>query len=64
MRHQLVPGRHVEFVDDEDVIRLPVRRRVVTPDPAAGYRLIKVKPTATLPNWTSLVDLARRRSTA
>jgi antitoxin PrlF len=43
-RHGLTAGTQVEFVDDDGVIRLLVRRRVAPSDPAAGYGLVKVAP--------------------
>lgn len=44
-RYDLTPGTQVEFVDEGGAIRLVVRRRVVPTDPAAGYGLIRVKPS-------------------
>lgn len=44
-RHGLTPGTQVEFVDEGGTIRLVVRRRVTPSDPAAGYGLVKLKPT-------------------
>jgi len=44
-RFQLTPGTQVEFVHEDGTIRLVVRRRVAPSDPAAGYGLIKVKPS-------------------
>jgi len=44
-RYHLTPGTQVEFVDEGGTIRLVVRRRVVRSDPAAGYGMIKVKPS-------------------
>lgn len=44
-RYELTPGTQVEFVDDGGIIRLLVRRRVTVSDPAAGYGLIRVKPS-------------------
>lgn len=44
-RHGLTPGTQVEFVDEGGTIRLVVRRRVTPSDPAAGYGLVKIKPT-------------------
>jgi len=44
-RYQLTPGTQVEFVNEGDAIRLVVRRRVAPSDPAAGYGMIKVRPT-------------------
>ena len=45
-RHELTPGTQVEFVDEGGVIRLLVRRRVKTSDPAAGYGMIRVERAA------------------
>jgi antitoxin PrlF len=42
-RYELTPGTQVEFVDEGGVIRLLVRRRVASSEPAAGYGLVKVK---------------------
>jgi AbrB family looped-hinge helix DNA binding protein len=44
-RYELAPGTQVEFVDEGGVIRLLIRRRVGVSEPAAGYGMIKVKPT-------------------
>lgn len=44
-RYQLTPGTQLEFVDEGGTIRLVVRRRVPPTDPAAGYGMVKVKPT-------------------
>jgi antitoxin PrlF len=44
-RYELTPGTQVEFVDEGGSIRLIVRRRVTPSDPAAGYGLVKVKPS-------------------
>lgn len=44
-RYELTPGTQVEFVDEGGAIRLLVRRRIARSDPAAGYGLIKVKPS-------------------
>jgi AbrB family looped-hinge helix DNA binding protein len=44
-RYELTPGTQVEFVDEGGAIRLLVRRRIAQSDPAAGYGLIKVKPS-------------------
>ena len=44
-RHGLTPGTQVEFVDEGGTIRLIVRRRVTPSDPAAGYGLVKLKPS-------------------
>jgi antitoxin PrlF len=43
-RHGLTAGTQVEFVDDDGVIRLLVRRRIAPSDPAAGYGMVKVPP--------------------
>jgi AbrB family looped-hinge helix DNA binding protein len=43
--YQLTPGTQVEFVDEGGAIRLVVRRRVARSDPAAGYGMIKVRPS-------------------
>jgi bifunctional DNA-binding transcriptional regulator/antitoxin component of YhaV-PrlF toxin-antitoxin module len=62
-RYQLTPGTQVEFVNEGDAIRLVVRRRVAPSDPAAGYGMIKVRPTRghKAPRRLSLfVDLHRR----
>jgi len=42
-RHQLTPGTQVEFVDEGGVIRLLVRRRATSSDPAAGYGMIVIE---------------------
>jgi len=44
-RYQLTPGTQVEFVSEGGAIRLVVRRRVARSDPAAGYGMIRIKPT-------------------
>ena len=44
-RYHLTPGTQVEFVDDNGVIRLLIRRRIAASEPAAGYGLIKVPPS-------------------
>lgn len=44
-RYGLTPGTQVEFVDEGGTIRLLVRGRIARSDPAAGYGLIKVKPS-------------------
>ncbi len=44
-RYELTPGTQVEFVDEGGTIRLLVRRRIAPSDPAAGYGLVKVKPS-------------------
>lgn len=43
-RHGLTPGTQVEFVDDEGVIRLIVRRRIARSDPSSGYGMLKIPP--------------------
>ena len=45
-RYEMTPGTQVEFVDEGGTIRLLIRRRVTPSDPAAGYGLIKVAPSA------------------
>ena len=45
-RYELTPGTQVEFVDEDGVIRLVVRRRVTPSDPAAGYGMIRIEPPA------------------
>ena len=57
-RHGLTPGTQVEFVDEGGTIRLLVRRRVTASDPAAGYGLIKVKPSRGRPRRLSEFDPA------
>jgi AbrB family looped-hinge helix DNA binding protein len=42
-RYGLTPGTQVEFVDEDGVIRLRIRRQVPRSDPAAGFGLIKIK---------------------
>ncbi len=42
-RYGLTAGTQVEFVDEDGVIRLRIRRRVSPSDPAAGFGLVKVK---------------------
>ncbi len=44
-RYELTPGTQVEFVDEGGATRLLVRRRIARSDPAAGYGLVKVKPS-------------------
>ena len=44
-RYELTPGTQVEFVDDQGSIRLVIRRRVPPVDPAAGYGMVKIKPS-------------------
>jgi AbrB family looped-hinge helix DNA binding protein len=43
-RCQLTPGTQVEFVHEDGIIRLVVRRRVARSNAAAGYGMIKIKP--------------------
>jgi AbrB family looped-hinge helix DNA binding protein len=43
-RYGLTAGTQVEFVDENGVIRLKIRRQVPRTDPAAGFGLVKVKP--------------------
>jgi AbrB family looped-hinge helix DNA binding protein len=57
-RYELTPGTQVEFVDEGDAIRLLVRRRIAPSDPAAGYGLIKVKPSSGRPRRLSEFDPA------
>lgn len=57
-RHGLTPGTQVEFVDEGGTIRLLVRRRVAPSAPAAGYGLIKVKPSRGRPRRLSEFDPA------
>lgn len=57
-RYELTPGTQVEFVDEGGTIRLLVRRRIAPSDPAAGYGLIKVKPSPGRPRKLSGFDPA------
>ena len=57
-RYELTPGTQVEFVDEGGAIRLLVRRRIARSDPAAGYGLIKVKPSPGRPRRLSEFDPA------
>lgn len=57
-RYELTPGTQVEFVDEGGTIRLLVRRRIAPSDPAAGYGLIKVKPSPGRPRRLSEFDPA------
>jgi AbrB family looped-hinge helix DNA binding protein len=57
-RYELTPGTQVEFVDEGGAIRLLVRRRIAPTDPAAGYGLVKVKPSRSGPRRLSEFDLA------
>lgn len=43
-RYGLTAGTQVEFVDENGVIRLKIRRQVPRSDPAAGFGLVKIKP--------------------
>ena len=60
-RHGLTPGTQVEFVDEGGTIRLLVRRRVAPSDPAAGYGLVKVKPSRSRPRRLLGFDPAATR---
>jgi len=57
-RYELTPGTQVEFVDEGGTIRLLVRRRIAPSDPAAGYGLVKVKPSRSRPRRLSEFDAA------
>lgn len=57
-RYELTPGTQVEFVDEGGSIRLVVRRRIASSDPAAGYGMIKPKPRAGAPRRLSEFDAA------
>ena len=57
-RYELTPGTQVEFVDEGGTIRLLVRRRIAPSDPAAGYGLVKVKPSPSRPRLLSEFDAA------
>lgn len=57
-RYELTPGTQVEFVDEGGAIRLLVRRRITPSNPAAGYGLIKVKPSRGRPRRLSEFDPA------
>jgi AbrB family looped-hinge helix DNA binding protein len=46
-RYGLTAGTQLEFVDDNGVIRLKIRRQVRPSDPAAGFGLVKIKPAPT-----------------
>ena len=52
-RYELTPGTQVELIDEGGTIRLLVRRRVAPSDPAAGYGLVKVKPSRSRPRRLS-----------
>jgi AbrB family looped-hinge helix DNA binding protein len=43
-RYGLTAGTQVEFVDENGVIRLKIRRQVPRTDPAAGFGLVKIAP--------------------
>lgn len=43
-RYGLTAGTQVEFVDENGVIRLKIRRQVARTDPAVGFGLVKVTP--------------------
>jgi AbrB family looped-hinge helix DNA binding protein len=43
-RYGLTAGTQVEFVDENGIIRLRIRRQVPRTDPAAGFGLVKVTP--------------------
>lgn len=57
-RYELTPGTQVEFVDEGGAIRLLVRRRIAPSDPAAGYGLVKVRPSRSRPRRLSEFDPA------
>lgn len=57
-RYDLTPSTQLEFIDDGGTIRLLVRRRVAPSDPAAGYGLVKVKPSRSRPRRLSGFDHA------
>ena len=57
-RYELTPGTQVEFVDEGGTIRLLVRRRIAPSNPAAGYGLVKVKPSRSGPRRLSEFDPA------
>ena len=44
-RYGRTAGTQEEFVDEDGVIRLRIRRQVPQSEPAAGFGLVKVKPT-------------------
>jgi len=58
----------VEFVDEDGVIRLLIRRRVPVYDPTAGFGLVKVKSaksgTRRLMNFDAANVLKRQRRKA
>lgn len=65
-RYGLTPGTQVEFVDEAGILRLVVRRRVTTSDPARGYGMVKV-PSTGRPRRLSgfdVADLLSRRAGA
>ncbi len=57
-RYDLTPGTQLEFIDEGGTIRLRVRRRIAPSDPAAGYGLVKVKPSRNRPRRLSEFDTA------
>lgn len=57
-RYELTPGTQVEFVDEGGTIRLLVRRRVTPSNPAAGYGMVKAKPSRSGPRRLSEFDPA------
>lgn len=59
-RYDLTPGTQLEFIDDGGTIRLLVRRRIAPSDPAAGYGLVKVKPSRSGPRRLSGFDPAAK----
>jgi AbrB family looped-hinge helix DNA binding protein len=56
-RYGLTAGTQVEFVDDDDGIRLVVRRKVARSNPADGYGLVKV-PRSRRPRSLAAFDAA------
>jgi AbrB family looped-hinge helix DNA binding protein len=57
-RYELTPGTQLELIDEGGSIRLVVRRRVAPSDAAAGYGLVKVKPSRSRPRRLSRYDSA------
>ena len=57
-RYELTPGTQVEFVDEGGTIRLLVRRRVAPSNPAAGYGMVRAKPSRRGPRRLSEFDPA------
>jgi AbrB family looped-hinge helix DNA binding protein len=57
-RYDLIPGTKFEILDEGGTIRLLVRRRIAASDPAAGYGLVKVKPSPSRPRRLSGFDPA------